>query len=352
MSSQACVFVIPGDINTPTGGYIYDRKLIDELRKQHLEVELISLKGSFPNPTENDQRLAFEALSNLSVDTPMIVDGLAFGAMEEKVVSSINAPIIALVHHPLAHEGGLDEKTRKRLFDSEYKNLQKASKVLVPSSHTKTLLINEYLVDEKIITVANPGFDFSPIEQTPVDPPLILSVGSLIHRKGHDVLLNALSNITHLPWQTVVAGSARDEDYLQELIELRASLRLESRVEFVGEVDQQQLADYYSKATLFALATRHEGYGMVFDEAMSYGLPIITCNSGAVLETAGDKAAVVVDPDSPESFAKALSMVLEDKEKYRFMSESALEKALTLNNWAQTASYFIAAITSLGEQRR
>ncbi|MDR9443646.1 MAG: glycosyltransferase family 4 protein [Microbacteriaceae bacterium] len=351
MTGLACVFVIPGDINTPTGGYIYDRKLIDQLRKQNLDVELISLQGSFPNPTENDQRLAVEAFSNLLAYTPVIIDGLAFGAMEKEVVSSISAPIIALVHHPLAHEGGLDEKTRQRLFDSEYKNLQKASRVLVPSSHTKKLLVNEYLVDEKIITVANPGFDLSPVGRVAIEPPLIFSVGSLIHRKGHDVLLKALSKITHLPWQAVIAGSARDQEYFEELIDLRALLGLESRVEFVGEVDQQQLTEYYSKATLFALATRHEGYGMVFDEAMSYGLPIITCDSGAVLETVGEKAALVVEPDSDESFAEAISRVLENQETYQAMSKSALERTSTLNDWSMTASHFISAIESLSGQR-
>lgn len=347
MTGLACVFIIPGDINTPTGGYIYDRKLIDQLRKQSLDVELISLQGSFPNPTENDQRLAVETFSNLLADTPVIIDGLAFGAMEKEVVSSINGPIIALVHHPLAHEGGLDEKTRQRLFDSEYKNLQKASKVLVPSSHTKKLLVNEYLVDEKIITVANPGFDLSPIRGVPIEPPLIFSVGSLIHRKGHDVLLKALSKITHLPWQAVIAGSSRDQEYFEGLIELRALLGLESRVEFVGHIDQQQLAEYYSKATLFALATRHEGYGMVFDEAMSYGLPIITCDSGAVLETVGDKAALLVEPDSEESFAEAISKVLENQEIHQAMSKSALERTSTLNDWSITAKHFISAIESL-----
>jgi glycosyltransferase involved in cell wall biosynthesis len=183
------------------------------------------------------------------------------------------------------------------------------------------------------------------------EPPLIFSVGGLIHRKGHDVLLKALSKITHLPWQAVIAGSARDQEYFEELIDLRALLGLESRVEFVGEVDQQQLTEYYSKATLFALATRHEGYGMVFDEAMSYGLPIITCDSGAVLETVGEKVALVVEPDSDESFAEAISRVLENQETYQAMSKSALERASTLNDWSMTASHFISAIESLSGQR-
>lgn len=349
MTGLACVFVVPGDINTPTGGYIYDRKLIDELRKQDLDVELISLQGSFPNPTENDQRLAVDVFSNLSSDTPVIIDGLAFGSMDAEVVSSISSPIIALVHHPLAHESGLDENTRQRLFESEYKNLQKASEVLVPSSHTKKLLVNEYSVDEKIITVANPGFDLPAIGRVPTDPPLIFSVGSLIHRKGHDVLLKALSKITHLHWQAAIAGSIRDEAYYEGLIELRALLGLESRVEFLGQVNQQQLADYYSQSTVFALATRHEGYGMVFDEAMSYGLPIITCHAGAVLETVGDKAALVVEPDSEESLAEAIARVLENQETYQAMSESALERTSTLNDWSMTARYFIRAIDGLSQ---
>lgn len=345
---KGCVFVIPGDINTLTGGYIYDRKVISELRNAGITVDLISLQGNFPNPTADDQRLAKQSLANLEGDVPVIIDGLALGALDADTVSAIAAPIIALIHHPLADEGGLDEESKDKLFESEFRNLQQVKKVLVPSSNTAELLISKYAVDEKLISIATPGFDKPQTVSNPSSPPLILSVGTHTHRKGHDVLLQSLSKITDLSWQAVIAGKVIDEDYSKTLISLRKQLGLQSRLEIMGELDQQQLAKLYSKATVFALATRHEGYGMVFAEAMGYGLPIVSCDAGAVKQTVGNGAAITVNPDSPESFAKALRTVLEDKETYQQMSQQALLQVANLAGWDKTASYFIEALASLG----
>lgn len=349
MNQRKCYFVIPGDINTPTGGYIYDRKVIEQLREQDVQVELISLSGNFPNPSSADQDDAHISLAQLESNSPVIIDGLALGALDTDLLKSISAPIIALVHHPLAKEGGLDDMEQERLFKTESRNLERASKIIVPSSYTASVLASEYGVDQGLIAIARPGFDLSIRPRQPIDPPLIVSVGIQVPRKGHDVLLKSLSKIIHLPWQAVIAGSPRDEDYAQELRKLRSELNLESRVQLVGHVDSQQLADYYSKASVFALATRHEGYGMVFDEAMAYGLPIVSCDSGAVSETVGNQAASLVRPDSPELFAEALSRVLEQADIYQAMSEDALQRAAGFGSWETTAKLFIEALDGLGK---
>lgn len=348
MKLRKCSFVIPGDINTPTGGYIYDRKVIEQLRNQDVQVELIGLSSNFPNPSPADQAHAREALAQLPKDSPVIIDGLALGALDPGLVNSIGWPIIALVHHPLADESGLDDENKKRLFETEFLNLQNASKIIVPSSHTASVLVSDYWVDQELITVAKPGFDLSIKQRAPIDPPLIISVGIQVRRKGHDVLLKALSETRHLPWQAVIAGSPRDAEYSKQLLQLRRDLNLESRVELVGHVDDARLADYYSKASVFALATRHEGYGMVFDEAMAYGLPIVTCDSGAVSETVGNQAAFLIEPDSPELMAEALARVLQEGQVYQAMSDAALQRAAELGSWAVTAKHFIEALDSLG----
>ena len=348
MKQKKCSFVIPGHIDSPTGGYIYDRKVIEELRRNEVEVGLISLGGNFPNPSQADQDEARNSLSQLQANSPVIIDGLAFGALDPELVNSIAPPIIALVHHPLAQENGLDNIDKERLFETESRNLSRASKIIVSSSHTADVLVREYGVNQDLIVVAKPGFDLAIQPRNPIDPPLILSVGIQVRRKGHDVLLRALSQITNLSWQAIIVGSPRDEVYAKQLLELRFELNLESRVQLVGHVDDLQLAQFYSQSSVFSLATRHEGYGMVFDEAMAYGLPIVTCDSGAVSETVGNEAALLVPAESPELLADALARVLQKPKTYRRMSEAALLRATELGSWSLTAERFVEVLDSLG----
>lgn len=347
MRQREIVFVIPGDINTPTGGYIYDRKLLEKLRDRGVKATVVSLADTFPNPSEEDQKRAFAKLSKLGENTPIIIDGLALGALDPSTVSAIKSPIIALVHHPLAFESGLAEKDRYRLFVTELENLKRAKRILVPSGFTKNLLIDEYRVDRELITVSTPGIDVNPLKPFPTTPPLILSVGILTYRKGHDVLLRALAKIVDLPWQAVIAGSVRDQGYADELISLQSELGLQSRVIFKGHVEPEELSIYYSKAHVFALATRHEGYGMVFAEAMANGLPIITCDAGASAETIGVKAGIFTDVDSPNNFAEALSKLLRSDQLHKQMSSASLARASELGDWGQTASHFITALDEI-----
>jgi hypothetical protein len=148
LSRPACVFVVPGDINTQTGGYIYDRKVISELRACGFLVSVLRLSDTFPNPSADDQRLAHEQLTRVGPKTPMIIDGLALGSLAPETVAAISSPIIGMIHHPLAYETGLDADTSKRLFETEFENLSKVEKVIVPSHFIKQLLVDKYQLDK------------------------------------------------------------------------------------------------------------------------------------------------------------------------------------------------------------
>lgn len=347
MNSKHVAFAIPGDLNTQTGGYIYDRKVIAGLRAQGRFVDHIELGGSFPNPSDRDSADARVKLRALELNTPVIVDGLALGALDPEIVAGISAPLVALVHHPLAHEGNLSADRRAFLFDTEKQNLTYAKRVIAPSPHTKKLLVGEYGVPEDIITVARPGLERREFLAKPQDPPLILSVGIQVPRKGHDVLIQALSKITDLPWQAVVVGEVLDADYGRQLVELIEQLSLEDRVRLVGQLSHDDLAGVYQQASVFALATRHEGYGMVFDEAMSYGLPIVSCDAGAVRETVAEGAGILTPVDAPDAFAHALRSLLLDEELRLGMSASAKAASLAIGGWEQTAKVVSEVLDSL-----
>ncbi len=336
ITKRRATFAVPGDIASLTGGYSFDRKLINGLRHSGWDITLLSLGGSFPDPTRDDLSDAARQLSTVCENQPIIIDGLALGAFDSTVMASISAPIVALIHHPLALETGLSDSDRSSLRDSERQNLQQVSQILVPSPHTANVLRTDYGVDETRITVAGPGTDHSKVSKPKVDPPLILSVGIQVPRKGHDVLIEALAHIKSLPWNAVIAGGAFSTEYASELARLVAKLDLNERVRIAGRVSDDELATLYAQSSIFALATRYEGYGLVFDEAMMHGLPIISCKVGAVSETVAPDAGVLVPPDDPLEFAGALAKVLNDDDCRARMVSASARAGAALPSWAST----------------
>jgi glycosyltransferase involved in cell wall biosynthesis len=270
----------------------------------------------------------------------LIIDGLALGAMEGAVLGGIEAPIVALVHHPLAHESGLTEARRAELHRIEKANLVHAVAIIVTSPHTADLLVRDYAVDRARITVALPGTKAARQPARQAEPPLILSVGILVPRKGHDVLLRALAALTDLPWQAVIVGEARDPAHAGELEALSGELGLGGRLRFAGRVPDDTLARLYAEAQVFALATRHEGYGIVFNEAMAHGLPIVTCAVGAVPDTVAPGAGLLVEKEDPPAFADALRRVLENAELAARLAKAAARAGAELSDWAQTTRAF------------
>lgn len=347
MSGRALVFAVPGDIDTPTGGYRYDRRLIEELRAQGRELTTLVLGSSFPHPTPEDTADAAEKLAQVPEWCPVIIDGLALGALDPAAMSHLRAPLVALIHHPLAYESGLEPGRREELLITERENLRRAVHVIVPSPHTASLLTAHYGVDAARITIARPGTDRPRVDVQRADPPLILSVGGQVPRKGHDVLLEALHTIAHLRWQAVIAGPVGDLAYGATLHHMRDRLGLADRVLLAGPVSERELAELYGRATIFALATRFEGYGMVFDEAMAHGLPIVTCDAGAVLDTVAPGAGVLVPVDKPREFARALESVLEDADVRGALASASALGGLALGSWEDMAARVGELIDSL-----
>jgi len=345
MTRQTVFFAIPGDLTTLTGGYIYDARVIGELEKSGYNVNHIALPSRFPFPTPADMAMTFDLLSDIPDDCPVIIDGLAFGAMDPARVAKMKCPILALVHHPLSHENGLRRTQAQQLYETEKQNLRHAAHIVVTSPHTATTLVSDFGVPNQNITIAVPGCDQPTTIGQPTQPPLILSVGNLVLRKGHDILLTALSKLTDLDWKCVIVGAPLDPVCTSQLEALHRSLDLQSRVTFANGISPKSLQLFYQDASIFALATRYEGYGMVFNEALSYGVPSVSCDVGAVADTLPHEASRLVPPDSPDEFANALRDVLSDQTLHQRLSQAAINAGADLPGWDKTADYVKSALS-------
>lgn len=346
MTYPALAFAVPGDITTLTGGYIYDRRIIEGLRSLGHNVHHIELPASYPYPTQDVSGTTAALLGANPDDRPMIIDGLAYGAIPTSDLAQITSPMIALVHHPLAKEGGSTPARNDHLFQTERNNLALARHTLVPSPHTAAILVSEYDVPRDRITVVRPGTDRPTGGDAKTHPPVILSVGIQARRKGHDILLMALAKIMDLPWQAVIVGAEHEPEHARQLISLTDALGLGDRVQFTGQVSSQALTNYYQEASIFALATRYEGYGIVFDEAQAHGLPIVSCATGAVPDTVPPQTRILVPPDAPAPFATALRSLLLNPEHRERLTRAARLASLSFPSWEDAARQTSRAITN------
>lgn len=334
------VFAIPGDLRLPTGGYAYDRRLLAEWRETGVAARHLPLPGSFPNPSEADLTETGRAILSQSYNTVLLIDGLAYGAFPEGIAAGLAGRVVALVHHPLGLETGLSPVQAAEFVRRETAALRYAAAVVVTSEATKRLLVADFGLPAERITVAEPGVDRA---QRAVgsggESVELLAVGSLVPRKGYDVLIAALAGLADKPWDlTIVGADDRAPETTAALKTKIAADGLSERIKLTGALEQTELHAAYGKADLFVMPSLFEGYGMVLTEALARGLPILCTTGGAAAETVPDTAALKVPPGDAAAFRDGLLRLIDDAEERRRRADAAWQAASTLPRWRETAT--------------
>ncbi|MEZ5852119.1 MAG: glycosyltransferase family 4 protein [Hyphomicrobiaceae bacterium] len=335
----SAVFAIPGDLDLPTGGYAYDRRVLALLPGNGVGVRYLKVPGSYPAPSEADLAATQAVLAGIDAGTPVLVDGLALGAIPVACLDGARAPIVALCHHPLALEAGLAPERAAYLHACEQAALARARHVVVTSPSTARLLTSDFGVSADRITVAEPGTDRAERALGSGRPELqLLAVGSIVPRKGYDVLVTALEHLADLPWRLVITGADdRSPETTRKIRDAIAASGLADRIDLRGAADVATLERLYAEADVFVMPSLFEGYGMVLGEAMARGLPIVCTTGGAAAETVPDDAALKVPPGDPAALAGALRTVLTDTQKRARMADASWAGSEGLPRWADTA---------------
>ena len=123
-----------------------------------------------------------------------------------------------------------------------------------------------------------------------------------------------------------------------------ARLKLDDRVHVLGTVSDGRINTLYGESDVFVLASRFEGYGMAYAEALAHGLPVIGTTGGATPETVPRDAGILVAPDDVTALAGALRLVISSKAERERMASAAWTAAAALPTWQESARLFAAAI--------
>jgi glycosyltransferase involved in cell wall biosynthesis len=339
-------FCIPGDLSLPTGGYAYDRELIGHLPAHGVIAHHVALPGGFPDPSEADIAQTGHLIMSQPPERLLLIDGLAYGAFPPGPAAGLAGRVVALVHHPLALETGLPQERAAFLRENERLTLSFARHVIATSRATAATLVAEFGVKQEAITVAEPGV--TPAARATGDGGdrlNLLAVGSIVPRKGHDVLVEALAMLADLPWLLTIAGA--DDRSPETAAALRAQIAasgLQGRITLTGAVSDDAVAAFYRRADVFVMASHYEGYGMVLTEALARGLPIVTTTGGALAETAPEAACLKVAPGDALALAGAIRTMLTDEALRRQKADAAWALAANLPRWHDTAAVVAGAL--------
>jgi len=361
-------FAYPGDLDTLTGGYLYDKHIIHELENLGWTVKRLSLGDAFPFSDAAALAAAADQLAIVPADSLLVIDGLALGAIGPlakvfarrtgaAVTGCASAPIsrgfVALVHHPLGLESGLSPEQSTALLASEAQALAHARHVIVNSPTTAATLESLFAIGPDRVSIVVPGTERPALDTQASHndgevscrehsaSPILLSVGSIIARKGYDVLVQALASLQTLDWELRIVGDPdRDPIVFEALTTQITRLGMSDRIRLLGALEPSALEHQYAQADLFVLASHYEGYGMAYAQAIARGLPVIGTTGGATAQTVAPGTGILVEPGDVESLSKAIAQLLSHPEQRQKIAQASRKHAHELPSWIESARRF------------
>ncbi|MFC7185805.1 glycosyltransferase family 4 protein [Halorubrum yunnanense] len=325
-----------GSLDERSGGFRYDRKLVEGLRRAGDTVEVVELPWrAYPRGLLDNASPRFRDRLRVDVDV-MLQDELAHPSLL-RANRHLPCPTVSVVHHLRASE----PRRLAPLYRAvERRYLATVDGVVCNSAATRDA-VAALGVDPDATVVAPPAGDrFDPavddddIAARAGEGPLRATfVGNLAPRKGLDTLVEGVARADAAVDLTVV-GRTVDEGHVADVRRLVRERGLGDRVRFSGRLSDAELADVLRASHVLAVPSRYEGFGIVYLEGMSFGLPAVASRAGGASETVADgETGVLVDPDDPGAVARALDELAADPDRLVEMGRAARRRYERHPDW-------------------
>jgi len=162
----------------------------------------------------------------------------------------------------------------------------------------------------------------------------LVNTARLVHQKGNDVTIKALTLLPEYV-KFLVVGGGPEQESLQRLVQ---EVGVGPRVIFTGPVDRSEVTLYRLASDIFVGPSRSEGLGNAFLSAMASRIPVVATREGGLAEFVFDnKTAWVVEKDSPEQIAHAVINIIEHPQKVKEITEAAYRMVAETYNWDRIA---------------
>jgi glycosyltransferase involved in cell wall biosynthesis len=341
--------VIYGSLDTISGGYLYDRSVVDHLRQRGVRVEIISLpwRDYGRHLSDNLSRHLFDRLRQAPFEL-LLQDELNHPSLfwlNQRLRRWVRYPLLAIVHHLRFYEAR--PNWQNCLYRWVERRYLKTLDGYIFNSQTTRSSVEGLVGTGRPFVVAQPGRDrLRPSLTTDQiatrarqpGPLRILFIGSLIPRKGLHTLLEGLSCVPGDGWRLEVVGSQEvDPSYARAIRHQVAALGLATKVTLSGYLSDAELASRLASSHLLCVPSFYEGFGIAYLEGMGAGLPAIASTAGAAGEiiTHGQNG-FLVPPDDTSTLACYVQTLIQDRERLIEMSLAAFRRYVTHPTWAES----------------
>jgi glycosyltransferase involved in cell wall biosynthesis len=362
--------VVYGSLDMVSGGYIYDRKLVEHLRRQGEQVELISLpwRNYGRHLADNLSPTLYRRLSDGSLDV-LLQDELNHASLfwvNRRLRAQVGYPIVAIVHHLRCSE--VRPAWQNRLYRwVERRYLSTVDGFIFNSQTTKAAVESVLGMDRRFgraqdrpAVVAYPGGNRLCLDLPPAQvasrarspgPLRILFIGNLIPRKGLHVLLDGLSRLRWDSWRLDVVGSlAVDLAYVRAIRRQIKETGVTDQVSLSGPLPDAELVNCMARSHVLCVPSSYEGFGIVYLEGMAAGLPAIASSAGAAHEIVTHGLDGFLMPaGNTSALADHIRTLNADRERLVRMSLAAQQRYTAHPTWAESgerARQFLMGVSS------
>jgi glycosyltransferase involved in cell wall biosynthesis len=336
--------IIYGELSTLSGGYLYDRKLVEYLRSQGDEVYIISLpwRDYLRHYQDNFNPALRKRLRQLRVDV-LLQDELnhpSLFLMNANLKKSVRYPLVSIVHHLRCNE------QHPSVLRWWYRQVEKiylnSVDGLICNSRTTLETVKRFIKNPKPAVVATPGGDALPVKTVPNlsahsqnSVVQLLFVGNWIPRKGLHILLEALKLLGSQSWQLSLVGRTNlMPSYERKIRHQIAASGLSEKVHIHGAVSDEDMVRLWQSADVLVVPSQYEGFGIVYLEAMRFGVVPIGGKSGAAGEIIQSGInGFLVRPDSTAELSDLLATLIADASLRNALKKAARQRYEQFPGW-------------------
>lgn len=357
-------FIIYGSLDTLTGGYIYDRRLVDYLTRQGDQVEIISLtwRNYVRHLSDNGSRSLLRKLQNAKFDV-LIQDELNHPSLfliNRWIKKQVHYPIVTLVHLLRCSESRPSWLNRLyRTIERKYFNTVNGA---IFNSRTTRSEVEDTIRKDIPGVVAYPGGDHLhcglPLEKITerarqAGPLRIIFLGNVLPGKGLSVLIEALTRLSRDSWQLTVVGSlAMNPSYSDSIRNQINRAGLSDNVTLIGPVHQHEVPLYLARNQVMIVPSYYEAFGMAYLEAMGFGLPVVATTAGGAHEIIKHGIeGFLVPPGNADLLAQYIDQINRDRDRLFEMSLSAYERATNHPTWDESFASIREFLRSLAKKQ-
>lgn len=325
-------FLTMGDMQSLTGGYLYNMHMMEGLEQMGYSVNVFGTDWPWDDKSELAKICRFH-FEKLTVGSCILIDSLVLVKIRSSVQEfSSRLIFVGLIHLPATYT--FTSGKFGKLAEEEMMVLHQMKQLIVTGQFTYNLLWKAGL-NRANLWIVEPGTGPFPqkTHYKPV-PSELLCIANYSAIKAQDTLIRSLYSLTDRDWTLHLYGDKdRDKEYSAGIISFIKQLNLETRVIMHGIAMRDEITAIFLNADLFVMPSLFESYGMALTESLAHGVPVLSTRAGNIPCTVPGGMGILVEPGNEKELTDALLSLMDEPAKYASLCSAASKYHLDARSW-------------------